>query len=289
LNVARLRYLLCLVLALLTAIVATSVIGILAFRRPEPPMKYFRPADPVFNEFRPPKPPMEHLGPADDLIDAMASQNKAPTISRTEINDSAIARFSPDFDWSDQDRVRKAIQAVQKDGSGEMWWRLRDYAGDDRYALTLGLDVETEIWNISVGYLCSEIAEANLKIAYMRHLPNVSGRMPFDFGALSKEDLKRWAGTPLYQLQIEVCERAIKQMASLNATESLGGGDYRRPSHAFTAEEKAQFTEAVTKQVEELKRTKKALTTDDITINGFRMKSLDVFNANSAERMRGSH
>jgi hypothetical protein len=268
LSIARLCFRLCLSLCLLTAIVTISFIGFFAFRQS--------------------KPPMEHLGPADDLIDAMASQNKAPRISRTEINDRAIARFSADFDWSDQDRVRKAIRAVQKDGSGEMWWRLRDYAGDDRYALTLSLDEETEIWNISVGYLCSEIAEANLKAAYVRHLPHVSGTMPYDFGTLSEKELKQWAGEPLYRLQIRVCEKAIKQMASLNATEDLHGGDYKSPSRALAAVEKTQFTAAVRKQIEELKRTKMAVTSDHISIHGFPMSELDIFNADTAKRMRES-
>jgi hypothetical protein len=48
-------------------------------------------------------------------------------------------------------------------------------------------------------------------------------------------------------------------MALLKATEAVSFNDYRaeEEAHTFTAEEKAKFTEAVKKEIEELKRTKK--------------------------------
>ena len=45
-----------------------------------------------------------------------------------------------DYDWSEQDRVQKAIRAVQEDKSDEMWWRLPAHYGDKRYAMTLVFD-----------------------------------------------------------------------------------------------------------------------------------------------------
>jgi hypothetical protein len=66
------------------------------------------------------KPSADRIRQIDRLIDAMASRNKAPKIVRTSDNYQALALLSPNFDWSDQDRVRKAIQAVREDMSDEM-------------------------------------------------------------------------------------------------------------------------------------------------------------------------
>jgi hypothetical protein len=113
--------------------------------------------------------------------------------------------------------------------------------------------------------------------------------MPFNFAVLSEENRTKWAGKPLYELQIEVCEEAIEQMASIKATEACGGGDYRSPSHTFTADERAQFVSALKKQVEELKRTKTAVTTDHIALRGFGAADLYHFNAANAKEMRETY
>ena len=154
---------------------------------------------------------------------------------------------------------RKAIKAVREDNSDEMWRRLSKRFGDKRYVMTLVFDTRVNAKNVSVGDICYEIAAPRLDSAYIRHLPKVSGTMPPDFHP--GVDERMWAGRPLYELQIAVCEDAIRQMASLKATEGVHGNDYRaeEPSHTFTAEEKAKFTEALEKLIEELKRTKKAV------------------------------
>lgn len=225
----------------------------------------------------------------DHMIDAMASRNKAPKIVRTSDNYQALALFSPDFDWSDQERVQKAVKAAREDKSDEMWWELRKHIGDNRYALTVDFDVSTEIWNLSVGDFCSSITEADLKEAYARHLPKVSGEMPFIFSILDEKNMKKWKDRPLYQLQVEVCEEAVRQIASIKATSDLHGGDYKSPSHTLTAQEKARFTEAVKKQIEELKRTKKAVTAANISIHGFGFRGFDRFDAKGAKWMREAY
>ena len=46
--------------------------------------------------------------------------------------------------------------------------------------------------------------------------------MPLSFSpdSVFYKNEKKWAGRPLYEIQIEVCEEAIKQMASLKARKS---------------------------------------------------------------------
>ena len=110
--------------------------------------------------------------------------------------------------------------------------------------------------------------------------------MPSDFAALTEAEEKKWAGRPLYELQIELCEKAIRQMPSIKATERLHGGDYASPSHVFTNEQKSQFVAAVKKQIEELKSTKKAVAAHYIVLNTFLAVDLGSFNAERAKRMR---
>jgi hypothetical protein len=210
----------------------------------------------------------------DRMIDAMASRNKAPRMvsgfnSGFYTSAPLVAR---DYDWPEQDRVRKAVLAVRKDKSDEMWWRLRGRITDRRYALTVVFDDVHDPTNVDVGEFCSDITDANLIEAYARHLPEVSGRMPSELypAAVVEKNEKKWAGRPLFELQIEVCEEAIRQFAGLKATAYVGFTDYRHEgkSHAFTAEEKAGFTAAVRKQIEELKRTKMPVTPDKAPLRG---------------------
>lgn len=60
---------------------------------------------------------------------------------------------------------------------------------------------------------------------------------------------------PLYEMQIEVCRRAIEQWASVQGTAPGKEGQF----HTYTADEKARFLEAVKKEIEELNRTKRAV------------------------------
>ena len=95
--------------------------------------------------------------------------------------------------------------------------------------------------------------------AYIRHLPKVSGRYFFYPASIIAGE--EWAGKPLYEQQIAVCEEAIKQMALLKATEAYPRSTIigpKRKHTTFTAEEKAKFTEEVAREIEELKRTEDA-------------------------------
>ncbi len=70
----------------------------------------------------------------DSLIDAMASHNKPPRL--VTVGDVTIPLFDAAFDWSEQQRVRTAVDAVMRTKSDDFWWRLRANIHDDRYVLT---------------------------------------------------------------------------------------------------------------------------------------------------------
>ena len=170
--------------------------------------------------------------------------------------DSLLVPLDP-YDWAEQDRVQKAIKAVQDDKSDEMWRRLRDHYDDKRYALTLVFDGAVNSKDVSVGDLCAAMPGPDYDAAYIRHLPKVSGYYFFHPSSIVADD--KYAGRPLYELQIVACQEAIREMSRLKATEYIPFNDYRaeEQAHTFTAEEKAKFTESVRKEIEELKRTKK--------------------------------
>jgi hypothetical protein len=241
------------------------------------------------------KPSADRIRQIDRMIDAMASRNKAPQMVRVSSYDDLAPLVSRDYDWSEQDRVRKAVLVVRADGSDEMWWRLRDHIGDNRYAWTVVFDGDVQSDNVSVGEICSAITGARLYAAVSRHL-KVSGRMPSVFYlkvASGKNETKR-PSRPLYELQIEACEEAIRQIASIKATESIGGGDYRDPSkddsHTFTAEEKTQFAKAIREQIKELKRTKKAVVPDQILLRGIDpVRAWEPFDDRSAKEVRSAY
>jgi hypothetical protein len=203
------------------------------------------------------KPSADRIRQIDRMIDAMASRNKAPEMVHVSGYDTEAPLVSRDYDWAEQDRVDKAIKAVQDDKSDEMWRRLPAHYADKRYAMTLVFDRVVNSKNVSVGEICAAMPGPDYDTAYIRHLPEVSGRLYFRPASIMAE--KKWAGRPLYEQQIAVCEEAIKQFNLLIATEAVRFNDYRaeEKAHTFTAEEKAKFTEAVRKEIKELKRTKK--------------------------------
>ena len=126
--------------------------------------------------------------------------------------------------------------------------------------LTASLNQRAE--NFSVGSFCCDLASANLSIAYTRHLPAVPGRLPSTFHPedVFQENEKGWtaAGKPLYEIQVAVCERALEQWASVQGAGHAEKGQF----HAYTVDEKARFSAAVRKEIEELKRTKRAIFID---------------------------
>ena len=215
----------------------------------------------------------------DRLIDAMASRNKEPQLF--ERGGRRIPRFAADYDWPEQQRVRTALLAVMKDRSDALWWRLRDRAGDKRYVLTASFNESAE--NFTVGSFCCDLALANLSAAYRRHLPAVPGRLPARF---HPEDVfwknePDWARSckPLYEMQIEVCLRALQQWPSVDGT--ILGKEGRR--HTYTADEKQRFVAAVNKEIEELRRLKRPVFIETILHGVAAPSGWEGFDAESAK------
>lgn len=196
-------------------------------------------------------PPEQELG---GLIAALASGNPPPVIECR--GHAAVPVFATHYDWSEQQRVRHAIDAVMRADPDAIWWLLRDHVDDHRYAYTASRG--SEVRNFTVGMICGDLADARLCLGFTRRLPLVPGRLPESFHP-EREFIRnhaRWreARMPLFAMQSALCEAAIREWEGVVATEP--GEDGR--SHRFSPEEKSRYAVAVGAERDALARTRRA-------------------------------
>lgn len=188
------------------------------------------------------------------LIDAMASRNRPPRL--LPAGDASVPVFDPDYDWTEQQRVRTALESVMRANCNDTWWELRARASDDRYVLTASRDAETR--NFTIGMLCADLVDMRLCLGVTSHLPLVPGKLPPDFRPESVfwHNEEQWERDrkPLHEMQAAVCRAAIDQWAAV--THTTPGRDGR--SHVFTTDEKARFVAAMEREIAQRQRTGRA-------------------------------
>ena len=231
--------------------------------RPHRSFRVMRPAQPTSAV-----PSADRKREMERLIDAVASRNEAPKL----VGEHPLAYpiFGEKFDWKDQDRVQAAAWALAQDETNDLWGCLMEHVGDKRYSATCQLD-ECYPENYEVGVICEMIAQKKLLCAYLRHLEpgktahyggptrnNVSddtkdfipGSVQFELHYVSylydADGLAKWyharKGKPLYELQIEMCEWAVKKVED---------------AHGVAEKPKKEFIAAVRKEIESLKKSRK--------------------------------
>jgi hypothetical protein len=192
--------------------------------------------------------------PLDVLIDAMVSRNEPPKLITLG---TTIPLFGNHYDWTEQQRVRSAIDTVLRIRTDDMWWRLRAHLDDRRYVLTATRGGFVE--NFTLGAMCRDMVAAKLCLAFTSHLLTVPGRLPPTFRPEEEywKHENEWIQErkPLYEMQIALCERAIAQWETIQQT--LPGDDGQW--HVYSPNEKARYIAAIKKEIEERKRTKKAV------------------------------
>ena len=188
------------------------------------------------------------------LIAAMASSNLPPAWART--GTLTVPDFAKPYDWSEQERVRLAIDAVMRADADDIWWHLWESGDDDRYVLTATRGAEAR--NFTIGMLCGDLAEMRLCLCFARRLPLVPGRLPASFHPvrefLLNKDRWRRERTPLHAMQAALCEAAIRHWESVRETEPGASGR----AHRFSGEEKARYVAALRMELAELARTRRA-------------------------------
>ncbi len=155
----------------------------------------------------------------DAMIDSLANHNPPPQlwrfVNRTDFDSNIVPFFPVDYDWDEQARIRAALFPLAHGSSEVLWERLVKHSDDKRYALTTRSNMD-DYSNWSVGRLCRMIANRRLYFVSRMHSDPKSGERPDVFFDLGIENLAKWrndrSGKSLYELQIEVCETALKQV-----------------------------------------------------------------------------
>jgi hypothetical protein len=156
-------------------------------------------------------------GSAAKMVEAIANRNKPPKIVRRDRDcPSSFPIFPKDYDWKEETRVRKAIQALYQDESEEVWEALVRHAKDERYCSVTYSGNSGDAYIDSVGYICYLLAYERLCCVFQEHLPSLPPHgCPIHLEDVSK-DMAAWRNKQknksLYQLQIEVCEMALRKL-----------------------------------------------------------------------------
>lgn len=188
---------------------------------------------------------MELITGNQSLLDAIASRNLAPTIKGPS---SGPPLFGDEFDWSDYERVTKAITNLETHAEQE-WPELLMHFEDKRYSTTTD-DAGGGPHNYCVGDICKRIVRKALTRGYIKHFhKGLSTEVHYHQIRYQAEDqeLREWCeerkAKRLYELQIEMCEWAVAKVMK---------------SKYITDEERKPFVDAVQAEIAELQKTKKA-------------------------------
>ena len=191
----------------------------------------------------------------DAMIDSLANKNKQPVLVQvqTGIGIDHNPLFSDDYDWNEDERVRKIANELSHLDGEDLWWSLIAHLDDPRYAIAYGFNGEPHIR--SVGVLCWDKAAIDFEWFFFHFAPrsDLDGRPLRPFSVLrTPSDLKDWLNShkdvPLYKQQIELAELALKKLErELPSIEK-----YRHISDT----EKADYIANVNKQMATLEETK---------------------------------
>jgi hypothetical protein len=209
------------------------------------------------------------------MVDAIVNRNKAPKVVKWPDGfTERAALFPEDYDWKEDARAGEAISRLEKDETEAVWEEMVRRTGDRRYAEIVTSVKTGQAYLETVGSICNEIAYSRLIGVYWQHLPEVDGKdgqekVWVDVGI---GDLARWrkerSAKRLYELQIEVCEKAIKALAKEKGV-----------PHA----EKERARKKIEAEIAKLKKTKRPSRVRDGPLS---YRERGVYNAELARRVR---
>lgn len=182
------------------------------------------------------------------LVEALANRNPPPQhagVRRTPT-------FAANFDWSEDARVWKALELVIQRAE-EAWPELVGHLDDDRYCLTYR-SFSGFTYDDTVGTMCRTIILRNLSRGYFESVrPQLKAPhlALLEAGFLrDPKRLKAWCeerrDKKLYELQIEMCDWAITEVATSDV--------FSRVSQ----EDRDQWTAAIKSAAESLRNSKTA-------------------------------
>jgi len=153
------------------------------------------------------------------MVDAIVNRNKSPqVVAWRGYFPSEAALFAENHDWKEERRVHKAIEALEKDQTEAVWEELVKRTRDRRYCETVTSGQTCDARVRTVGDVCEDLASRRLKGVFERHLPRVPllEAKPI-YLEVGVNDVSKWrkqrAAKSLYELQIAICESALKALA----------------------------------------------------------------------------
>jgi hypothetical protein len=212
---------------------------------------------------------------AEQLIDSLKNHNIPPKIIGDD--QKYVPIFNKYYNWSEQDRIQKVIQKIIN--NGEQYWPIlvKHLDNDDRYCMTYAYYDSAN--NYSIQMICEDIISDYLTEAYHQQIPNeiVYGseqlyshlRVP---DIVYKNKLKQWCiknkNKKLYELQIEMCVWAIKELDNVNELKN---------------KDKILIKDNIQKEIMRLKISKKPVI---LKTYGRGEKIITIYNSKQAEKIR---
>jgi hypothetical protein len=181
-------------------------------------------------------------------IETIVSHNPAPSFEGNRSSGRPI--FDDKFDWSEYQRVNYAINNLAYHAEDE-WRELLKHFDDNRYSTTMHGEYGH---NYVVSDICELIVSSCLSQGYMKHYGNgihtesAYRVIKYPRGLYNKSQIRDWCekrkDKKLYELQVEMCEWAISIIMRMND---------------LSEEEKIPFVDAVQKEIDTLRNSKKAV------------------------------
>ena len=186
-----------------------------------------------------------------NLVDNLASTNSAWTIRGQPGKEKATK--GKKFDPAESERIRIHLKEILRKNE-EVWDDLVSHLSDDRHSGIVGIDSGyPRNWNVSD--VCQHIIGDTLSAPYYRHLPGTKAnyhRFKMPSFAKDKESLAKWClerkNRKLYELQIEACEWAVKELDSADIS-----------TRDIDAPMRTELAALIRKEIEDLKKTKTAV------------------------------
>jgi hypothetical protein len=204
------------------------------------------------------------------MIDEVANRNPAPKLLEVDHPrlPGRVPLFPDNYDWKEVSRVWSALRKLRMDTTPELWEELIRKSGDPRYALTFAdKGGRPVIW--TVGRFCDDIAYDRLVDVFVQHLPEDDrGRtIPLEVGIGSSWVAWRQkrAGKTLDQLQMEVCEQAVKELDKVKGV---------------SKKEKDLARKKIMTEIDKLKKTKKPVFLE------YHPRERDTYPPEQAKRVR---
>jgi hypothetical protein len=186
------------------------------------------------------------------MVEALANGNKPPKIvERREGWPRRLPLFPNDYDWKENERVADAVRDLRQNTTTELWEQVVQKANDSRFCITAWVNEEAVIF--SLGDICRSLAYSRLTDGFRKHLPSLPPHgCPIQFEKF-KRDLPAWRkerkDKSLYQLQIEMCELAIRALPDVD-------------SKTLSNKEKANARKKIEAEIENLRKTKEPILED---------------------------